>query len=277
MLHHAYYWRERVPGSLVSRYVRGWGRPGDTAVIALDGGFPVGAAWFRLFSADEPGYGFVDERTPELAIAVVPSQRGHGIGEQLLARAASSARGEAGYGALSLSVEPGNPARKLYERHGFEVVDEGADAWTMGASLASAPEPTERLSEMECDVAVLGGGPGGYTAAIRAAQLGAKTVCIEQEPELGGTCLRVGCIPTKAWVQTAHALHQAEETFAKLGVRVGAAGARLRGRGRVEERRRQADDGRRRVPLQGERRRVGEGQGHASRTRTRSPSRAART
>ena len=75
---------------------------------------------------------------------------------------------------------------------------------------------------MECDVAVLGGGPGGYTAAIRAAQLGAKTICIELEPELGGTCLRVGCIPTKAYVQTAHALHQAEDTFAKLGVRVGA-------------------------------------------------------
>jgi dihydrolipoamide dehydrogenase len=74
---------------------------------------------------------------------------------------------------------------------------------------------------VECDVAVLGGGPGGYTAAIRAAQLGAKTVCIEKEPELGGTCLRIGCIPTKAWVQTAHALKQAEETFAKLGVQVG--------------------------------------------------------
>jgi dihydrolipoamide dehydrogenase len=74
---------------------------------------------------------------------------------------------------------------------------------------------------MECDVAVLGGGPGGYTAAIRAAQLGAKSVCIEVEPELGGTCLRVGCIPTKAWVQTAHAIHQAEDTFGKLGVRVG--------------------------------------------------------
>jgi dihydrolipoyl dehydrogenase len=71
---------------------------------------------------------------------------------------------------------------------------------------------------MECDVAVLGGGPGGYTAAIRAAQLGAKTICIEREPELGGTCLRVGCIPTKAWVQTAFALKEAEETFAKLGV-----------------------------------------------------------
>src|ERR671932_1687009 len=74
---------------------------------------------------------------------------------------------------------------------------------------------------MESDVAVLGGGPGGYTAAIRAAQLGAKTACIEKEPELGGTCLRVGCIPTKAWVQTAYAIKEAEETFAKLGVKVG--------------------------------------------------------
>src|SRR6266542_2601826 len=74
---------------------------------------------------------------------------------------------------------------------------------------------------MECDVAVLGGGPGGYTAAIRAAQLGAKTVCIEREPELGGTCLRIGCIPTKAWVQTAFALKEAEETFEKLGVKLG--------------------------------------------------------
>jgi dihydrolipoamide dehydrogenase len=74
---------------------------------------------------------------------------------------------------------------------------------------------------MECDVAVLGGGPGGYTAAIRAAQLGARTVCIELEDALGGTCLRVGCIPTKAWVQTAYAIKEAQETFAKLGVQVG--------------------------------------------------------
>jgi dihydrolipoamide dehydrogenase len=74
---------------------------------------------------------------------------------------------------------------------------------------------------VDVDVAVLGGGPGGYTAAIRAAQLGAKVACIEKEPELGGTCLRVGCIPTKAWVQTAAFLKEAEESFAKLGVRVG--------------------------------------------------------
>jgi dihydrolipoamide dehydrogenase len=74
---------------------------------------------------------------------------------------------------------------------------------------------------MEFDVAVLGGGPGGYTAAIRAAQLGAKVACVEKEPELGGTCLRVGCVPTKAWVQTAFALKEAEEHFAKFGVQVG--------------------------------------------------------
>jgi dihydrolipoamide dehydrogenase len=76
---------------------------------------------------------------------------------------------------------------------------------------------------MDVDVAVLGGGPGGYTAAIRAAQLGARVVCIEKEAELGGTCLRVGCIPTKAWVQTAFALKEAEEHFTKFGVEVGEA------------------------------------------------------
>src|SRR6476660_10175593 len=72
---------------------------------------------------------------------------------------------------------------------------------------------------MDVDVAVLGGGPAGYTAAIRAAQLGGSVACIEAEPRLGRTCLRVGCIPTKAWVQSAHAYHDSRETFAKLGVR----------------------------------------------------------
>jgi dihydrolipoamide dehydrogenase len=74
---------------------------------------------------------------------------------------------------------------------------------------------------MDFDVAVLGGGPAGYTAAIRAAQLGARVACIERETELGGTCLRVGCIPTKAWVSTAHALHAAREIDPKLGVVTG--------------------------------------------------------
>ena len=134
MLHHAYYWRERVPGSLVSRYVRGWGRPGDTAVIALENGFPVGAAWFRVFSDAEPGYGFVDEHTPELSIAVVPSCRGKGYGEELLVGLLAQARRD-GFKQVSLSVEPDNPALRLYERHGFEKVGEKDGGWTMLARL----------------------------------------------------------------------------------------------------------------------------------------------
>lgn len=139
MLRHAYYWRERVPGSLVSRYVRGWGRPGDTAVIAIEESFPVGAAWYRLFTAAEPGYGFVDERTPELAIAVVPSMRGRGVGDELLGALLARAR-HGGYERISLSVEPGNPATKLYERHGFRKLRESDDAWVMVASLESPSE-----------------------------------------------------------------------------------------------------------------------------------------
>ena len=75
---------------------------------------------------------------------------------------------------------------------------------------------------MDVDVAVLGGGPGGYPAAIRAAQLGLSVALIEQG-NLGGTCLNVGCIPTKAWVQSAHAMKDATETFSHLGVAVSGA------------------------------------------------------
>ena len=130
---------------------------------------------------------------------------------------------------------------------------------------------------MEVDVAVLGGGPGGYTAAIRAAQLGAKVACIEKEPELGGTCLRVGCIPTKAWVQTAHFLHQAQRHVREARRQRRRAAARLRRRQRVEGGRRQADDRRCRRPLQGERRRVGQGLRHVQGREHDLASRAART
>ena len=64
-------------------------------LIAIDDGFPVGAAWYRLFRRDAPGYGFVDEETPELAIAVVPSRRGRGIGEALLEALCERARATA--------------------------------------------------------------------------------------------------------------------------------------------------------------------------------------
>ena len=71
------------------------------------------------------------------------------------------------------------------------------------------------------DVAVIGGGPGGYVAAIRAAQLGLKTVCIEKRKTLGGTCLNVGCIPSKALLESSHKFHDAQHNFEKIGIKVG--------------------------------------------------------
>ena len=138
MLHHAYYWRERAPrdpmeGS-VQRYVMSWGRAGDAAVIAYDEAGNVGAAWYRLFKEKEPGYGFVDEQTPELSIAVVPSRRGKGYGDELLGALLEQARKD-GFRQISLSVEPDNPALRLYERYGFEKVGESGGSWTMLAKL----------------------------------------------------------------------------------------------------------------------------------------------
>jgi ribosomal protein S18 acetylase RimI-like enzyme len=140
MLRHAYYWREREPGEEpgpVALYVKGWGRPGDTALIAVEDGFPVGAAWYRLFRRDRPGYGFVDEETPELAIAVVPSRRGRGIGDALL-KALSERAAADGYRSLSLAVERDNDELVDYyeSRHGFERAGEdGRGSITMRKTL----------------------------------------------------------------------------------------------------------------------------------------------
>jgi ribosomal protein S18 acetylase RimI-like enzyme len=138
MLHHAYYWKERDPDvgpGPVALYVKAWGRRGDTAVIALESSFPIGAAWFRIFTTARPGYGFVDESTPELAIAVVPSARGKGVGGMLLDVLLARAR-EAGHQTISLSVDSANAgAIDLYARHGFEPVGDTGGSLTMLAKL----------------------------------------------------------------------------------------------------------------------------------------------
>ncbi|KAJ3669592.1 hypothetical protein LUZ60_011542 [Juncus effusus] len=71
----------------------------------------------------------------------------------------------------------------------------------------------------ENDVVVIGGGPGGYVAAIKAAQLGLKTTCIEKRGTLGGTCLNVGCIPSKALLHSSHMYHEAKHSFESHGVK----------------------------------------------------------
>lgn len=77
------------------------------------------------------------------------------------------------------------------------------------------------MSAQEHDLVVIGGGPGGYVAAIRAAQLGLKVACVEKEPVLGGTCLRVGCIPSKVLLESSARYDEAKNHLARHGVRVG--------------------------------------------------------
>ena len=77
------------------------------------------------------------------------------------------------------------------------------------------------MSETTYDVVVIGSGPGGYVAAIRCAQLGLKTACVEKRETLGGTCLNVGCIPSKALLQASERFEEAEHHLADFGVKVG--------------------------------------------------------
>lgn len=122
-----------VQDPALGQYVRGWGRPADAALIARVT-VPVGAAWYRLFTPDDPGYGFVDDATPELGVAVTQAHRGQGVGAALL-RALTDHAGRAGFRALSLSVSTDNPARRLYEALGFERLHDVGRSTTMRLAL----------------------------------------------------------------------------------------------------------------------------------------------
>ncbi|MBT2473665.1 GNAT family N-acetyltransferase [Microbacterium sp. ISL-103] len=113
------------------RYVSGWMRPADAGYVAVDSeGQPIGAAWYRMLSQADPGFGFVGTAVPELIIGVQPIWRAHGVGRALLRRLVVSAR-EQGHSRLSLSVENDNFARTLYRSEGFVVVDAGPTRVTM--------------------------------------------------------------------------------------------------------------------------------------------------
>ena len=127
MLVQAAFWRpDQAPGAAVdvladpvlAHYVQGWPGPTDVGVIA-EAPAPVGAAWIRLFRSDDPGYGFVDESTPELTIGVQHGHRRQGIGRQLLEASLAWARGQRAHHVV-VSVHAFNrEARRFYETFGF--------------------------------------------------------------------------------------------------------------------------------------------------------------
>lgn len=113
----------------LSRYVAGWGKLNDRGFAAADGNQIIGAAWYRLLTGENRGYGYVNNTTPELSIALQPAYRGQGIGTELLTHLLDDAA--AYYPALSLSVSPDNPARRLYERLGFVTIGKEGDSLIM--------------------------------------------------------------------------------------------------------------------------------------------------
>jgi GNAT superfamily N-acetyltransferase len=127
MLYEALFWspaKERLPIEFVLAHPKlaifheGWGRAGDAGFVAEVDGHPAGTAWYRLFSEAEHGDGYVDDETPELAIAVAEEHRGLGLGTKLMAAIADRARAD-GLTRIALAVDHDNPAKQLYIRLGY--------------------------------------------------------------------------------------------------------------------------------------------------------------
>ena len=128
--------REILQKPHISKYASDWGRHGDIALIAkTQDREPLGVVWLRLFDGTNKGYGYVDDNTPELWISVAEGCRGQGIGNALMREIEMRAK-EFGYQKLSLSVDPHNPARRLYERLGYVQVGWCDTSWTMKKNLA---------------------------------------------------------------------------------------------------------------------------------------------
>ena len=123
--------RDIVKRPEISRYVQNWGNNDDMGFIAIDEieQRAMGAVWIRLLTGENKGYGYVNDRTPELSIAVLPEYRTRGVGTRLLVHLLKNIQTR--YQAISLSVSPNNPALRLYQRLGFEKVEAIGNSLTM--------------------------------------------------------------------------------------------------------------------------------------------------
>ncbi|MEU8165512.1 GNAT family N-acetyltransferase [Micromonospora sp. NPDC049004] len=130
--------RERILADpALAHYVTGWMRPTDVGVVAVGPAHrPLGAAWFRHLSAEDPGYGYVADDVPELTIGVLRAWRGRGVGRALL-RAVLDAARDRGIRTVSLSVERANAAVRLYASEGFRTVESFENADTMVAEVGA--------------------------------------------------------------------------------------------------------------------------------------------
>lgn len=110
----------------IAHYAKGFGvHRDDTGLVAEAASTRIGAAWVRLFRGANRGFGYVDDDTPELTIAVKPEWRGHGVGTALMTGLIEVVP------RISLSSDPRNPATRLYERLGFELVADNGTSITM--------------------------------------------------------------------------------------------------------------------------------------------------
>ncbi len=107
----------------IAKYHTDWMRPGDAGVVAEVDGVFAGMVYYRMFTDDDHGQGYLDSETPELAIAIVEEYRANGVGTRLMEEMTAEAR-RAGVPRVSLSVSKGNPAVRLYERQGYEYVSD---------------------------------------------------------------------------------------------------------------------------------------------------------
>lgn len=101
----------------LARYASDWGRVGDVGCVAIRSTASIGAVWLRLWTQEAKGFGYVSDKIPELAMAVLPDYRGQGIGTQLLMQILEVAKNH--FSAVSLNVRADNRVVRLYERAGF--------------------------------------------------------------------------------------------------------------------------------------------------------------